>query len=475
MNDTVWSSWEEWREACALLFSPHLDLKRRGCHFAAVWSQRGKLPLPIKCTWDLVEAQLLDALPFTSGEQARLCYATAVVRLVNLATEDNQRGAFALSVSMLAGKIGIEKWLVDVRHDCAHHNAMPSLAVLRLASNRLLDWLYAEYWQLQMAELGKDESDDYLVAQVAQLGRIIDQGQGRMRRETGPQLPSVVQSEETEEDTAQDVLERIRGYEASRLAKCLHQALLQSPEPRKWQSSLQWLDGPESRVSFALLGLCLDTLLLGGSGEDAQHLALCKMLLSREYCAVKRETLRKPPGKSPLSADAEDWTRQDARFMQQFAPGVYQTELQHAAKRCLRVDSAGARLVLSKLIVPSMLATQGEKKRGLFLERVMGLMAQPRAEWEEGWELSLDQQLGRQAGTPSPSSTPAPAERRTRAADLLPNGAQPWTVVEWTTGPLGRIKVTTVTAPPPSPPQQEEEEEEQPMPPAPRKRIQLLI
>ena len=55
--------------------------------------------------------------------------------------------------------------LVDVRHE-ATHNELPSLALLRLAAGRALEWLRASYWQRQAEHVA---SEDARVRQLLQV------------------------------------------------------------------------------------------------------------------------------------------------------------------------------------------------------------------------------------------------------------------------------------------------------------------
>ena len=57
--------------------------------------------------------------------------------------------------------------LVDVRHE-ATHNELPSLALLRLAAERALDWLRASYWQRQADHV---TSEHARIRQLLQVGR----------------------------------------------------------------------------------------------------------------------------------------------------------------------------------------------------------------------------------------------------------------------------------------------------------------
>jgi ribosomal biogenesis protein LAS1 len=50
-----------------------------------------------------------------------------------------------MSIAAIAERIGLPRWLVDVRHETTHMQ-LPSLAALRLAASQCLDWLNLNYW-----------------------------------------------------------------------------------------------------------------------------------------------------------------------------------------------------------------------------------------------------------------------------------------------------------------------------------------
>lgn len=89
--------------------------------------------------------------------------------------EGQQTKFYAEPVNVLAGRLGLPQWLVDLRHEATHsqvrwsgeHRAyelcscitphtctackqLPSLSSLRMGAQQLLDWLFREYWQKQV-------------------------------------------------------------------------------------------------------------------------------------------------------------------------------------------------------------------------------------------------------------------------------------------------------------------------------------
>ncbi|KAJ1679378.1 rRNA-processing protein las1 [Spiromyces aspiralis] len=73
----------------------------------------------------------------------------ALTRFVNAIVDQEQQGYFAQSIASKAEQIGMPSWLVDLRH-ASTHEALPAVSVLRTASRQALDWLYANYWQIQL-------------------------------------------------------------------------------------------------------------------------------------------------------------------------------------------------------------------------------------------------------------------------------------------------------------------------------------
>ena len=67
---------------------------------------------------------------------------------------------------------GLPRVLVDIRHE-ATHNELPSLALLRLAAGRALDWLRVNYWQAQADHIAAEHARIRQLLQV-RCGCIMD-------------------------------------------------------------------------------------------------------------------------------------------------------------------------------------------------------------------------------------------------------------------------------------------------------------
>jgi len=162
---TVWLDWHEWLALRSDLFPEtnehdNIDfIRRRALARIAAWRARGDLPIAIDVTAQLLEIFMHDtpygAAPgsmYRSHEELSLLYAATLIRCVNGLVDASQKGAYAMSVSSLALRIGIPLWIVDIRHESAH-TKLPSLPTLRLASRTMLTWLENRYWQPQEEHL----------------------------------------------------------------------------------------------------------------------------------------------------------------------------------------------------------------------------------------------------------------------------------------------------------------------------------
>ena len=115
----------------------------------AVWRSRGRLPLSVDSTAQLLTVQRDDAAAgAVDPASLRQQYALCIIRLVNGLVDNSQRSTHALSIASLASSLHLPRLLVDVRHESTH-SQLPSLPVLRYAAWEALRWLWVHYWQQQ--------------------------------------------------------------------------------------------------------------------------------------------------------------------------------------------------------------------------------------------------------------------------------------------------------------------------------------
>ncbi|WFD29197.1 rRNA-processing protein las1 [Malassezia sp. CBS 17886] len=131
--------------ACLYAERESADTVGAGLAVVRLWLNRAACPQAVEVTALLVQAQLVDRAD-VSAEGARSAYAMALVRFVNSVVDAFQTGMFAQSIAVIAERVGLPHWLVQVRH-AATHEALPSVAVCREACGIALSWLDEHYWQ----------------------------------------------------------------------------------------------------------------------------------------------------------------------------------------------------------------------------------------------------------------------------------------------------------------------------------------
>lgn len=148
-----WIDRQEVREVFAGLYSHDISRQKFAVDRVHVWESRSlsRLPLAAESTAALVKADVKfneATEPVSHSIRIREQYSMAIIRFVNLFTERNQQKAHALPVHVVASRLGVPSWIVDLRHAATHDN-LPSLAELRAAANWCLQWLKTEFWEVQ--------------------------------------------------------------------------------------------------------------------------------------------------------------------------------------------------------------------------------------------------------------------------------------------------------------------------------------
>lgn len=148
----------------------HLDL-RHAINRVAIWRSRcsqGRLPHAAETSASIAEILFKDNLRSnnlysSSTMELRLAYSAAIIRGVNGLADASHRNTVnnnnnnyeglnsnknnnpASSVATLCDRLGLPRWIVDMRHD-ASHSMLPSLPCLRMAARTLLGYLGERYW-----------------------------------------------------------------------------------------------------------------------------------------------------------------------------------------------------------------------------------------------------------------------------------------------------------------------------------------
>ncbi|XP_016956204.1 uncharacterized protein LOC108028746 [Drosophila biarmipes] len=118
--------------------------RRQALSKIRIWSlRRGNLcPAAVMATSVLVQAQLEDQ---EGNSKIQNTYASAFTRFYNFMSSIIQ-GHNMTSMYETARELGLQSFIVDLRHLCAHGQELPPVQVLRNTSEHCLEWLRTYYW-----------------------------------------------------------------------------------------------------------------------------------------------------------------------------------------------------------------------------------------------------------------------------------------------------------------------------------------
>ena len=215
-----WRNWREFDEVCTLVLAlagrlsnssvtttedPVRRLSRDDARVVLIeklaeWHSRSKCPNAVTATFALAQldwSSSAAALQRETLSPLQLAAAATISRVINALSDSAQSGVFASSISELMKKAGVARWIVDIRHDCSH-GAMPSIPVLRLAADYILDYVINEYWLPQSKLAAVPKMDDI---QVDFTTTIIHNGISRRKGEKGGKEGVGVKRKRTEDST----------------------------------------------------------------------------------------------------------------------------------------------------------------------------------------------------------------------------------------------------------------------------------
>ncbi|CAK1581123.1 unnamed protein product [Parnassius mnemosyne] len=163
-NVVPWYSSKEWQKLYVDMYSPSstVSSKEEALKLLMIWKARSpSLPSGIESTLTLLEVQIQDIKNIHTVNDTMLClaYSTALMRFVNhMLDSQTAKGS---SLYKAAKNLGVPDWIVDLRHDTAHGNTLPSIELLREATLISLDWLKKNYWDKH-----KEFINDYVCGQI---------------------------------------------------------------------------------------------------------------------------------------------------------------------------------------------------------------------------------------------------------------------------------------------------------------------
>lgn len=159
-NIVPWYNTEEWQSVYHNIFIT--SNKEHALNILQIWKARCPLlPSGVESTFILIQVQVQDeknAVDVGCDQFLRLAYSAAIMRFVNhMLDAETSKGT---SLYHAAKSLGVPDWIIDLRHDTAHSNNLPSLELLREASVIGLHWLRTNYWDKYKQCIG-----DYIAGQ----------------------------------------------------------------------------------------------------------------------------------------------------------------------------------------------------------------------------------------------------------------------------------------------------------------------
>ncbi|PYH93679.1 glyoxylase [Aspergillus ellipticus CBS 707.79] len=151
MAKVIFTPWKEHSQLLAargefypLPFYDGPDMRSKACATVGAWKLRGNLPHPVEATALLTDAILHDDAQKNSIFSIRATYSAAFCRFVTGLVDSKIHG-LRKTMFQRAIDLGLPASFVELRHE-ATHRELPSLTVLRNATQRSLEWLWDYYW-----------------------------------------------------------------------------------------------------------------------------------------------------------------------------------------------------------------------------------------------------------------------------------------------------------------------------------------
>lgn len=147
---TAWINRTEWETVYSELYSSDVKLQQHAVDKLAVWKSRfgSRMSAAVVVSHEIM-ATILSTETDKNVDTKRMLMAMALVRFVNLMTDQGQNKLYAQPVHVLASGMDLPEWLVTLRHESTHSN-LPSVNMLREGCSVAMSWLKEHYWQAQL-------------------------------------------------------------------------------------------------------------------------------------------------------------------------------------------------------------------------------------------------------------------------------------------------------------------------------------
>ncbi|XP_073837624.1 uncharacterized protein [Musca autumnalis] len=149
-----WKNVSEFNKVYEWLFGENYSAasRQQALSQIRIWNLRRstQCPAAVLATAVIVEVQQKDhAESIYSGEDLQILYANAFTRFFNFMSSIMQTHNMR-TMYQTAKELGLESFVVDLRHICAHGQVLPPLQVLRNTAEYCIVWLHDYYWRTQL-------------------------------------------------------------------------------------------------------------------------------------------------------------------------------------------------------------------------------------------------------------------------------------------------------------------------------------
>lgn len=168
---------EELRKVYNLIYGVNTTAeKKRQAHvILQTWKARRSQETlnGVLCTLALLDVHVKDITgKVTDSFTLSTLYASTLTKFINYSA------SFQMHQSTMyrsAQKLGIDSFLIDLRHLCAHGRVMPSLEVFRKTNSYCLEWIRKFFWEKELENVSDASSKEirYDVTLVATLKNIL--------------------------------------------------------------------------------------------------------------------------------------------------------------------------------------------------------------------------------------------------------------------------------------------------------------
>ncbi len=143
------------------LFAPEstLSTQTRAIQRILTLETKTKLPHTLLSTAYLFQIHHEFQSNLTSTTVLQLSATMTLIRFVNGLLDPSQQSQFAIPLNLLAKKIGLPSWFVELRH-AGTHEGLPSLEMLEIGVLGALDWLKVNYWEKIKSEEEEEEEEE---------------------------------------------------------------------------------------------------------------------------------------------------------------------------------------------------------------------------------------------------------------------------------------------------------------------------